>query len=110
MDKKSGEDNKENEFFVWIRDEWFFFYLKINNNDIFQGLDTSDVSHIILQPQTVVIPGGGQVGGQSKPDLDLATLEVKTALARVYKHVRKPVPHKLQKMDFWSTKDENIQS
>ena len=77
-----------------------FFYLKINNNDIFQGLDTSDVSHIILQPQTVVIPGGGQVGGQSKPDLDLATLEVKTALARVYKHVRKPVPHKLQKMDF----------
>jgi len=56
-----------------------------------QGLSTEgDVSHIILNPQSILFSGA-----EAKAEVDLATLEVKTALCRIYKHVNKTVPDKL---------------
>jgi len=55
--------------------------------------DSSDVSHIILNPQTIVFPSA-----QHDPDIKavhLSTIEVRTALARIYRQVNKPVPDKL---------------
>lgn len=53
----------------------------------------ADVSHIVLNPQSVVFPGGG--GGEAH----LSTFEVKTALARIYKQAKKTVPEKLMSLD-----------
>ena len=64
-----------------------------------QGIqDISDVSHIILNPQAVVISGDKNPGpdlDQPPSDASLSTLEVRTALARIFKQVNKTVPEKL---------------
>jgi len=54
--------------------------------------DISDVSHIVLNPQTVVFPSA------TDPDIKavhLSTIEVRTALARIYRQANKAVPEKL---------------
>jgi len=56
----------------------------------------ADVSHIVLNPQSVVFPGGGVAAGG---EAHLSTFEVKTALARIYKQANKTVPEKLMSLD-----------
>jgi len=58
---------------------------------ISQGVDGSDVGHIILNPQATVFPGEEGVN----EEVNLATLEVKTALTRIYNKVHKEVPVRL---------------
>jgi len=58
---------------------------------ISQGVDGSDVGHIILNPQATVFPGEEGVN----EEVNLVTLEVKTALTRIYNKVHKEVPVRL---------------
>lgn len=63
-----------------------------------QGIkDVTDVTHIVLNPQTVVFPG--EKMAESTEDIHLSTLEVRTALARIYKQVNKTVPDKLMSLE-----------
>jgi len=59
---------------------------------------SGDVSHIVLPLQSVVFPdsnGPNEKNGESKAPVNLSTLEVKTALSRVYRQLNKAVPDKL---------------